>query len=470
MHTIRQIYKLIISCVFLLFLMLPISVSAQPINDSWGVVREQFTLDHQLNEPDVQKQLHWLISHPKYFNKLRQAEPFIYHIITEIQKRNMPGELALIPMLESAYNPFAYSGAGAAGLWQLMPQTGKNLGVKDDWWLDGRRSIHSSTTAALNYFKHLNQFFKGDWLLAIAAYDCGEGTIKKLLKQRTAYEQSIWYLDLPQETQIYVPRLLALAEIIAHPEKYHITLPYVPHQPYFTEVEIQGQIDLNKAAQLAGIPYQDLLKLNPGINHWATSPNHPKLLIPSKRAQEFSYNLAKTPTDLRASFQYYTIRSGDTLSSIANRFHTQALLIAKINHLNSSDLIPGKILEIPDITKPQLMTVELRPHFVEPINPKQYKIIHIVQNHENIHNIARKYHVIPSQILAWNPNIPADIPGGTKLLIWKQTSGKTEYTVRPGDSLNEIAKKNNISLQYLAHLNPHLNPNTLKIGTKIKLC
>lgn len=470
MHIIRQIYKFTISCVLLLFFLLSMSVSAQPVNDSWGIVRQQFSLDHQLHEPEVQRQLHWLVSHPKYFNKLYQAEPFIYHIITEIQKRNMPGELALIPMLESAYNPFAYSGAGAAGLWQLMPKTGKNLGVKDDWWVDGRRSINSSTTAALNYFRHLNRFFKGDWLLAIAAYDCGEGTIQRLLKQRPAYEKSIWYLELPQETKVYVPRLLALAEVIAHPNKYHITLPYVPHQPYFTEVEIGGQIDLNKAAQLAGIPYHDLLKLNPGINHWATSPNHPKILIPTKNAEQFSQNLAKTPTHLRTSFLQYFVKSGDTLSTIAYRHHTQAQLLAKINHLKSDKLKLGMVIQIPDVAKPQLIAMPQRAHVFEPINPKLYKILHIVQKHENLQSIAKHYQIRESQILAWNHLPQLKVARGQKLIIWKQTSGQTTYIVRIGDSLNQIAKNNHISPQYLSRLNPQINPRLLRPGTKIRLC
>lgn len=464
----QKINKIINSCIFLLFFLLSIRVSALPSNDSWGVVRQQFSLDHQLNQPEVQQQIHWLVSHPKYFNKLYEAEPFIYHIITEIQKRHMPGELALIPMLESAYNPFAYSGAGAAGLWQLMPKTGEHLGVEGDWWMDGRRSIGSSTTAALNYFQHLNHFFKGDWLLAIAAYDCGEGTIQRLLKQRPAYERSVWYLSLPHETQIYVPRLLALAEIIAHPHQYHITLPYVPHEPYFKEIHVDGQIDLNQAAELAGVAYHELLKLNPGFNHWATSPNHPKLLIPIKNVAQFAQNIAKTPVHIRSSFEHYIVKTGDTLTSISNRFHAQSAWLKEINHLKSEQLTPGMVLDIPSL-KSQWMPYKKTVRPIEPILPKQYKTLHIVQVKESLEEIAKQYQISPEDIQNWNQLASLKLAPGQKLTIWRQTTGQTTYTVVIGDSFNQIAKKQHISPQYLSRLNPNITKNKLKPGMKIRL-
>lgn len=464
----QKIHKIIKTCLFLLFFLLPIRVSAQATNDSWRVVRQQFSLDHQLNQPEVQQQIHWLVSHPKYFNNLYQAEPFIYHIITEIQKRHMPGELALIPMLESAYNPFAYSGAGAAGLWQLMPKTGEHLGVQRDWWMDGRRSIGSSTTAALNYFQHLNHFFKGDWLLAIAAYDCGEGTIQRLLKQRPLYERSIWFLDLPHETQIYVPRLLALAEIIANPQKYHITLPYVPHEPYFKEIHVDGQIDLNQAAEMAGVAYHELLKLNPGFNHWATSPNHPKLLIPTKNVAQFSQNLAKTTVHIRSSFEHYIVKSGDTLASIANRYHAQTAWLKDINHLKSDDLVVGMVLDIPSL-KSQWMPYKKTVRTVEPILPKQYKTLHIVQAKESIETIAKQYQISLQDIQNWNQLASLTLNPGQKLIIWKQTTGQAYYIVRSGDSFNLIARNHHISPQYLSRLNPEIARSNLKPGMRIRL-
>ena len=279
----------------------------------WDVLRKQFALSHEVTQPEVQIQLRWLVSHPNYLRKLTQSEPYMYHIITEIKKRHMPGEIALIPMIESSYDPFAYSGAGAAGLWQLMPGTGTDLGLKQDWWFDGRRSIGPATDAALNYLLYLHKFFNGNWILAFAAYDSGEGTMARIIKNSGQSGNNIhfWSLPVPTETKAYIPRLLALAEIIQNPQRYHIELPDIPHAPYFEEVNIGSQIDLSHAAKLAGISYQDLIKLNPGFNRWATAPYRPyKLLIPASKVEDFSRNLAIKALYLYPPNCYSIIKEG----------------------------------------------------------------------------------------------------------------------------------------------------------------
>jgi membrane-bound lytic murein transglycosylase D len=471
MQLYRLINKLKRSCVFLMFSLLFANLYAQPIDDSWDKVRRKFSLDHHLAQAEVQQQLRWILSHPKYLNKLSQAKPYIYHILTEIEKRNLPGELVLIPMLESAYNPFAYSGAGAAGLWQLMPKTGKNLGVNGDWWEDERRSIAPSTNAALNYFRYLNHFFHGDWLLAIAAYDCGEGTVQRQLKQKRPQERQIWYLPLPQETQVYVPRLLALAEIIANPNKYGVKLPYIPHKPYFKEVYIGSQIDLSHAARLAGISYQDLLKLNPGFNHWSTSPKiSSTLLLPAHTVESFHQNLAKTPKHSRASFIPYQVKSGDSLSSIAYRFHTNVNLIAQINHLQGIALKPGKILNIPSTQTAQI-SPRLKNYTAnhQIIAPKFYKVLHIVQANENLAKIETRYRVSKNQILAWNNMKNASIQAGQKLIIWRQTNGNPYYIVKNGDTFNQIANLHHLNANTLYRLNPEKIGKTLHPGDKIRI-
>jgi membrane-bound lytic murein transglycosylase D len=477
MQLILQLNKFIIICLSYVIFLNSSSLYAQTLDDSWNVVRQQFKLDHQLNQPAVKKQLQWLVSHPKYLTKLAQAEPYIYHIITEIQKRNLPGEIALIPMLESAYNPFAYSGAGAAGLWQLMPKTGQHLGIKGDWWVDGRRSIHASTHAALNYFTHLARFFHGDWLLAIAAYDCGEGTIQRHLKANPMNKQSFWYLPLPQETQLYVPRLLALAEIIAHPEQYHVRLPFIPHEPYFEEVHIGTQIDLNHAARLAGISFRDLIKLNPGFNHWATSPNFPtNLLIPKKHVFEFHQNLAKLPKQFKTSFTKYIVKNGETFSYLTQHFHTNQKLLMQINHLQSPVIHPGQIIYIPSNESQQELAKfiprtpsESRHIQNTPIAPRTYKILHIVQRNENIKIISKKYAISCTQIAKWNNLHSVHLKPGQHLFIWRQTNGNAVYVVKHGDTFNQIAKINHLSNELLHRLNPRTNPRYLKPGEKIRL-
>jgi membrane-bound lytic murein transglycosylase D len=404
------------------------------------------------------------MSHPSYLEELAHAEPYIYHIVTEIKKRRLPGELALIPMIESAYDPFAYSGVGAAGLWQLMPGTGSELGLKQDWWFDARRSIRPSTDAALNYLTHLNKYFNGNWLLAIAAYDSGEGTIARVIKNRfqSARYISFWTLPVPDETKAYVPRLLALAEIIRYPQRYRVSLPDIPHVPYFAEVNIGSQIDLNHAAKLAGISYRDLIKLNPGCNRWATAPYKPfKLLIPANKVAYFNRNLASVPSEKRVSLAHYQVRPGDTLSSIARRYFTTVKLIRGLNQLKTDKLKLGQYVLIPSskntpipvANKPSLAMVTDRP-----LTKQRYKVIHIVQSGDTYQGLEKKYHVKKAEIQYWN-NISRDLPlqKGAQLTIWKNFLQYGVYTVKAGDSLNSIARRNKTKVATLRQLNPMIN-------------
>ncbi|MFY7698071.1 MAG: LysM peptidoglycan-binding domain-containing protein [Legionella sp.] len=422
-------------CLFLLFYSYFIN-AAELIYapNTWDVLRKQFTLNHQVNQPEVQHQLRWLVSHPGYLERLAQSKPYMYHIVTEINKRNLPGELALVPMIESAFDPFAYSGMGAAGLWQLMPGTGTDLGLKRDWWYDGRRSIQPSTNAALNYLTYLNRLFNGDWILAFAAYDSGEGTVSRAIKHsQQAYPINFWTLTLPQETKAYIPRLLALAEIIQNPERYQIKLPPIAHVPYFEEVNIGSQIDLKHAAQLAGISYRDLIKLNPGFNHWTTAPYSPfKLLIPADRVDDFSRNLASIPQEKRVSWIRHQVTVEDNLYSIAHKYHTTIQLIKRLNQLTSNALKIGQLLIIPNSNRISIRRPIDTIHSQQTIDSKQktnfkmlnrYKVLHIVQKNETIALLEHRYGVRIKTILQWNRlDKPSRIKPGTQLIIWKEVT------------------------------------------------
>lgn len=387
----------------------------------WDELRRQFVLDHELAQPAVQTQLRWLVNHPNYIQKLTQSEPYIYHIVTEIKKRHMPGEIALIPMVESAYDPFAYSGAGAAGLWQLMPGTGTDLGLKQDWWYDGRRSIPSSTNAALNYLLYLHTIFNNDWELAFAAYDSGENALARVIKSSHQDSQKInfWTLPVPAETRAYVPRLLALAEIIQNPQRYHIQLPDIPHIPYFEEVDIGTPIDLNNAAQLAGMTYQDFIKLNPGYNRWATAPYRPyKLLIPVNKIERFNHNLALLPKNQRVSWTQHQVSASDSLDIIAERYHTTVHLIKALNQLKSNAVHQGQYVLIPQTTtKTTSHLTQAMTHFKQ---PQAYKIIHIVGQQDSYRILQQQFHVSVAQIQQWNGlNPTAPLKVGQSLIIWK---------------------------------------------------
>ena len=442
----------------------------------WDVLRDQFVLNHEVTQPEVQNQLHWLITHPSYLHKLAQSEPYMYHIITQIKKRHLPGELALIPMIESSYDPFAYSGAGAAGLWQLMPGTGTDLGLKQDWWFDGRRSIGPSTDAALNYLEYLHNFFDGNWILAFAAYDSGEGTMARIIKNshQTADHVHFWSLPVPTETKAYIPRLLALAEIIQHPNRYHIALPDIPHAPYFEEVNIGSQIDLNHAAKLAGISYRDLIKLNPGFNRWATAPYRPyKLLIPADKVVNFNRNLANLPEEQRVSWTRHQVSAGDNLQIIAQKYHTTVNLIKELNQLKSNSISKGQYVLIPSqqgsVSKHPKEIVESRKilHFQA---PKQYKIIHIVERRDSYDSLQKKYGVELSQIKQWNKNTTTThLRPGQSLIIWKTVQQPVKYTVKSGDNLGRIAQQHNTKIREILKLNPSLAKNKLKPGQTIRL-
>ncbi|AHE67509.1 lytic transglycosylase [Legionella oakridgensis] len=442
----------------------------------WDVLRKQFLLSHEITRPEVQSQIRWLIAHPSYLHKLTQSEPYIYHILTEVKKRKMPGEIALIPMIESAYDPFAYSGAGAAGLWQLMPGTGTGLGLKQDWWYDGRRSIGPSTDAALNYLGYLNKFFNGNWLLAFAAYDSGEGTIARLIKNNGQNRNiNFWSLPVPQETKIYVPRLLALAAIIQNPQRYHIQLPEIPHMPYFEEVNIGSQIDLSHAAKLAGISYKELIKLNPGYNRWTTAPYRPyKLLIPVDRVEDFSRNLANFPEEKRVSWTRHQVSAGDNLTLIAQKYHTTANLIKELNQLKTNSVKKGQFVLVPsNKNTPALSSAGKSP---PPMNKSShfneihyYKVVHIIQKNDSYAQLVRKYGVTESNIRKWNrlgPRTPLSL--GKQLIIWKYNN-RGSYTIKQGDNLSSIAKRFHTNVKSIMQLNPELHKHVLKPGQKIIL-
>lgn len=472
---INKIRPILLACAT--FLGTSIGTLAEAAPDVWEVLISQFALNHEVSRPEVQAQIRWLVAHPGYVQKVcQQSEPYIYHIAHEIKKRGLPGELALLPMIESSYDPFAYSGVGAAGLWQIMPKTGSELGLKQDWWFDARRSIGASTNAALNYLVYLRDFFNGNWTLAIASYDAGEGRISSAIKMaQTGYRGvDFWSLSIPRETSLYVPRFLALAEVIKNHERYHIQLPYIPYVPYFEEINIGSQIDLNRAASLAGISYKELIKLNPGFNRWTTSPDQSAhLLIPRHKVERFTRNLANLTPDKLASWSKHIVLPGETLQQIANRYHTTVTLIKKLNQLKQDQLKPNQSILIPNAKNTKAIAsdgkIQPMPVIVPMTKPSIHRVIHIVQPKDTMHKLEQLYRVTANDLRKWNklPEKSAIKPGQT-LVIWEQIRAPMQYTVQPGDSLNKIAHKNNTRVNNILALNPGLNrTQPLKAGQRI---
>lgn len=470
---IRKYFLLILSLVWSMLH----SGSTHSAPDVWDVLRSEFKISHEVTRPEVQEQIRWLIAHPSYLHKVsRQSEPYIYHILVQIKKRKLPGELALLPMIESAYDPFAYSGAGAAGLWQLMPKTGSELGLKQDWWFDGRRSIGPSTNAALNYLVYLNKFFNDSWILAIAAYDSGEGTIARAIKATTPAGRAVlfWTLPIPQETKVYVPRLFALAEIINNPGRYHINLPSIPYLPYFEEVNIGSQIDLNHAAKLAGISYKELIKLNPGYNRWTTAPYKPfKLLIPAEKVERFNLNLSNVPEEKRVSYTKLRLLRGESLNNIAVRYHTTVNLIKQVNQLTTNYVRPNQSILIPN-TNNSAVVARQDPPATTPLEKpltvaRNHRVIHIIQDNDTYKKLEQTYGVSAKEIQIWN-KLAANQPlhKGQQLLIWKKIKAAVPYVVKSGDSLSIIAKLHQTKVNTIIDLNPGLSKTKpLRLGQKI---
>jgi len=255
--------------------------NGEDYDDLFDRMRAGFAFD-EVQEPAIDTQLAWFEHNPEYLERVFQrGQRYMYHIITEVEARGMPLEFALLPVVESAYEPFAYSTSRAAGLWQFIPDTGRRFGLKQNWWYDGRRDVVESTRAALDYLQALHDQFNGDWLLAIAAYNVGENTVQRELDFNRANGKptDFWHLRLPAETRAYVPKLLAMKRLMAEPERYGLEFAVIPNEPYFAVIDTDSQIDLKIAAQLAGTSYDELIALNPGFNRWATDPDGPNRML-----------------------------------------------------------------------------------------------------------------------------------------------------------------------------------------------
>ncbi|MBI3344826.1 MAG: transglycosylase SLT domain-containing protein [Gammaproteobacteria bacterium] len=233
---------------------------------------------------------------------LTRAEPYVYFVLEEIEKRQMPTEIALLPLIESAYQPLAQSDQGAAGMWQFIPSTGRNFGLKQTFWYDGRRDVIASTNAALDYLQKLNIDFEGDWLLTLAAYNAGEGAVQRAVKKNLRARKStdFWSLDLPKETKAYIPRLLGIAALVAAPDEFNMTLNPIPNAPYVASVDLDSPINLTLAAKMADISQKEMRQLNPGFLRGATAPHGPhQLLLPVDKVAAFAAKLAALSVDKR---------------------------------------------------------------------------------------------------------------------------------------------------------------------------
>jgi len=466
-------------------------------HDLWERIRQGFALPGH-DHPRTSAEKQWYAKHQEYIDRtIERARPYLHYITEEAEKRGMPSEIVLLPIIESAFQPFAYSHGRAAGIWQFIPATATHYGLKQNWWYDGRRDIMASTGAALDYLEILHKNFDGEWLLALAAYNSGQGTVASAVRYNRKHGKptDFWSLRLPEETRAYVPKLLAISAIVAEPEKYNITLESVPDKPYLVKVDIGSQIDLALAAELAGISLEELYRLNPGFNRWATDPDGPHHLVFSiDKAERFQEKLAELPLNKRIKWTRYEIREGETLSHIAARYRTTVSLLREVNKLRTNFIKAGDNLIIPVATKDikdYALTLDQRTHTIQNTEKSGLKVTYIVKEGDSFWEIARKYDVTVKELAAWNGMAPRDyIRPGQKLVIWwtdkrttladisKSTSiglpqdsitQRINYTVRKGDSLSRISQRFNVSVSKLRQWNSLPKGKYLQPGQKLTL-
>ena len=460
-----------------------VEASPNAQTDIWQRMRNGFQLSHEVDRKRVLDELKWFVNHPEYVERVtRRAAPHLHYIIAELEKRGLPLEFALLPIVESAYDPFAYSHGRAAGLWQFIPGTARVYGLKIDWWYDGRRDVRASTNAAIEYLDYLHNMLGEDWLLALAAYNAGQGNVLKSIRasKLPRDEVDFWSLKVLRETYTYVPRLLAISELINNPDSYHMTLPDIANEPYWEVVDTEGQLDLNKAAELADISSKEIYSLNAGFNQWATHPDGPfELIIPVEKAETFRARLSELPPTERLSWKRHKVTYGESLGAIANRYRTTVETIRSANDIEGILIHAGESLMIPAAAPgaEYAMSQSGRLATKQQTLEKRYgsePITYIVQPGDSFWDISRKFDVGMRELAKWNGmGTTGLLHPGTELKVFKKTKiiqakaqpvgsrtnqvRKLNYRVRKGESLSLIASKFNVSVQSIRSWNDALN-------------
>jgi membrane-bound lytic murein transglycosylase D len=451
-------------------------------SDVFERIRAGFALtdvDHEM----VERELQWFAKHPAYLDRtFKRGERYLYHIVGEIEARGMPLELALLPVVESAFNPVAYSRARASGLWQFIPGTGRQYGLKQNWYYDGRRDVIAATTAALDYLQFLHAEFDGDWLLAVAAYNCGEANVARAIKRNRAAGKPIDFfsLKLPRETRAYVPKLLAMRRLVADPASHGLIFSPIANQPYFAKVATGGQLDLHVAADLAELPKEELLALNPAFNHWVTDPDGPHhLLVPIDREARLTAGIAALPPQERVRIVYHRVRPGDTLGGIADKYNISVAALRSTNKIRGTLIHPGQDLLIAAAPRAgdAKFVAEAAAVDPEPIRTASSSK-HRVRRGDTLWSIAKRHGVSMDRLATTNGlnrngtltiGQTLKIPGTATLASTNPASvspSAITYVVRAGDTLSRIATKFRVSISDLLGWNS-LASNMIKPGQRL---
>jgi len=391
-----------------------------PSDGLWERVRKGFAMP-ELDNAMVRSQTKWYAAHPEYLQRvLDRSKLYLYHIVDELERRGMPTELALLPMVESAFNPMAYSRAHASGLWQIIPGTGRRFELEQNWWYDERRDIVDSTSAALSYLTKLHKMH-GDWHLALASYNWGESNVARAMaKNRKAHKPTnYWSLRMPRETRAYVPKLQALKNIVRDPARFGVDLDPIPNQPYFVRLSETPDIDLRLAAELAEMPVEEFVALNPGFKRpLIRASESARLVLPAEKLDVFYDNLAKREAGSLVSWKVYHPR-GENFATIAKKFGVSIAELKKVNG------VPARSSRVPDVlvvpTREEALGAEKLPIMYAPPIPVRgiLGVVHRVKPGDTLTGIAKRYRVSVQDLKRWN-RVGDTLHVGQKIYIRKR--------------------------------------------------
>lgn len=460
--------------------------------DLWSRVRAGFQMP-ELDTAQTRKWEQYYASRPEYLNRIiERGGRYLYHVTEEIEKRGLPMELALLPMIESAYNPKAESPARAAGMWQFIPETGKRYGLERTWWYDGRRDVVAATQAALDYLTEIHGMFN-DWQLALASYNWGENAVARAVAKNQAAGRSAGYVDLkmPDETANYVPKLMAVRNIIANPEAYGIALKPLANQPYFAVIDNNRHMDVAVAAQLAETSVDELLRLNPGfIRPVIAQKDERKLVLPASKVEAFQRNLASYDKPL-LNWQPYVTRNGEAFDKLAQQFGISIAELKDVNDIGTRDRSArGQTILVPkteqlDISERQTLVALAANRAAEPVDrgerdtPRavQLKDLHRVGKGDTVFSIAQRYKLNVDQLRALNGLSGNAIKRGQTLKVSSTAApaksaakakarDQRQYVAKRGDTVAAVARKFNVASADLAKWN-NLDNKRLQPGSKI---
>lgn len=459
--------------------------------DLWDRIRMQMTVQVPEHKR-IDDFRDWYIRHPHYIDRVAQrAAPFLHLIVEEIEARDLPVELVLVPVVESAYDTFAYSHGRASGIWQFIPSTARHYGLKMNWWYDGRRDVLAATKTALDYFERLGRTFDEDWLLALAAYNAGQGRVANAVRRNAAAGKptDFWHLSLPQETRNYVPKILALADLLKNSNEYQVAWRHVPNQPVLEVIDPGHQVDLAMAAEQAGISLAELHRYNAGYNRWATSPEGPhQLIVPAEHANQLRTALANSQPEDWVAWHRHEVQPGESLSVIAQQYGTTSATIRDANDLAGSIIRTGDHLLIPTASQQRdnyTLSAEQRLASTQNRDRQGERTEHRVQSGDTLWDLSRMYGVSIRDLASWNNMAPGDpLRPGQTLAVWlsAESSSQTvstpssqpvtrtiQYQVRQGDSLARIASRFQVRISDIERWNEISREGFLQPGQRLTL-